>query len=64
MPIQTQFIANRKSLFQLSGTTLKYPGPKYSTECPEHRVFKSRNHVLAFWQLLREVCTSRQFTRS
>lgn len=39
-------LANWKSLFQPAGTTLKYLGPKCRTECPEHRVFEGRNHVL------------------
>lgn len=44
---QTQFTASCKSLFQLAWTTLRYSGPKYSPEYPEHGSFEGKNHIPA-----------------
>lgn len=43
-----------------------YYGPKYSTKCPNHRVFDSRNYVLHHPRQLCLVggCLSKQYSRS
>lgn len=43
---QTQFMANRMSLFQLAGSTHRHLGFYVLSECPQHRVPESKVHTI------------------
>lgn len=43
---QTQFIANLKTLLELTGTTLRNWGPKYGLWHLDQGAFKGKKHIL------------------